>query len=137
MLGAGRFLQFCGGGLVGAFCFGPLLRRLERVEKVLMGEGDQDAWLVGLGYFDCIKGGIFGHSNLVYGGSGQVPIKRPCTDEEEIELMRIKYDDFHHKFFGEGDELTFPDFLELFFYLSPNVPDDRKRSVVQKLREKE
>jgi hypothetical protein len=119
--------------LLGSFLGSSVLRRLERVERVLRENAPDRVFDVVL--LDPVQGGIFGHSHTVYRLTDRNTNTFACSDEEEIELMKEKYEDFGHRFFAQGEVLSFPDFLEHFFYLSPNVPEERKKAAVQKLRE--
>ncbi len=121
---------------MGSFMHRSILKRLEKIEQSLSIEEEENK-LFDVIFMDVKKGGIFGHSHTVCRRGGADFKRYPCTDEEEIEFMRVKYEEWNHKYFGQGEELSFPDFLELFFYMSPNVPDERKKAAVQKLREQE
>ncbi len=113
-----------------------ILKRLSRIEQRVFSDSNEVNKIdEGLGMFDPLHGGIFGHAHLRFNKDTRNVDWIACSDEEEIEAMRIKYEEFDHKFFGQGEQLSFPDFLECFFYLSPKVPDERKRAVVQKVRE--
>jgi hypothetical protein len=58
----------------------------------------------------------------------------PCSDEEEVQIMRENYEDNGHRFFGQGDELSFPEYLERFSYLGSEELADRRREVISMLR---
>ncbi len=120
---------------MGSFKYRSILKRLEKMEQSLL--IDEENKLFSFQLMDPVNGGLFGHSHVQYRLHGKDYKKFPCTDEEEIELMRRRYEGDNHKYFGVGEELTFPDYLEQYFYFSPNVPDERKKAAVQKLREQE
>lgn len=108
-----------------------VLRRLVRLESVI-GVSDDD-WL-DVVMWDVRGGGIFGHVHYRFSKSRMENQSVPCSDEEEVQIMRGKYEDDGHRFFGQGDELSFSEYLERFSYLGSEELADRRREIISKLR---
>jgi hypothetical protein len=115
-----------------SFCGRSVLSRLRRLESVLLVDEPEKVFDVVL--FDPVAGGLFGHSHIVYHLKEQRNEVFVCSVDEEVELMRVKYEDFGHRFFGQGEELSFPDFLERFDYMGPKAFAEQRKEVVKKLR---
>jgi len=75
-----------------------------------------------------IGGGIFGHSRL-HGKR-----KTPCSDEEEVAIMRKHYEVDKHRIGGKGEEVKFEEYLQAFTYLAPAGLEERQRMVIDRLR---
>lgn len=108
-----------------------VLRRLVRLESAI--DVSEDDW-VDIVTWDARGGGIFGHVHIRFSRSRQESQMVPCSDEEEVQIMRGKYEDDGHRFFGQGDELSFPEYLERFSYLGLEELADGRREIVSKLR---
>ena len=107
-----------------------VLRRLVRLESVI-GVSEDDC--VDVVMWDARGGGIFGYMHSRFSKSRIENQSVPCSDEE-VQIMRGKYEDEGHRFFGVGDELSFPEYLERFSYLGSEELADRRREVISKLR---
>jgi hypothetical protein len=108
-----------------------VLRRLVRLESVI--GVSEDDWIDVVMWIGR-EGGIFGHMHSRFSKSRMESQLVPCSDEEEVQIMRGKYEDDGCRFFGNGDELSFPEYLERFSYLGPEELADRRREVINKVR---
>lgn len=108
-----------------------VLRRLVRLESVI--GVSEDDW-IDLVMWIGREGGIFGHMHSRFSKSRLESQMVPCSDEEEVQIMRGKYRNDGHRFFGQGDELSFPEYLERFSYLGSEELADRRREIIGKLR---
>ncbi len=115
-----------------SFCGRSVLSRLRRLENVLLVDESEKVFDVVL--LDPVAGGLFGHSHIVYHFKEQKNEIFVCSVDEEVELMRAKYEDFGHRVFGQGEELSFPDFLERFDYMGPKALAEERKAIIQKLR---
>jgi len=73
-------------------------------------------------------GGIFGHVHVV--GNRTFP----CSDEEEIEIMREHFEADKHRVWDKGEYVPFWKYLETFSYLAPTGLVERQRMVIDRLR---
>jgi hypothetical protein len=108
-----------------------VLRRLVRLESVI--GVSEDDWIDVVMWIGR-EGGIFGHMHSRFSKSRMESQLVPCSDEEEVQIMRGKYEDEGHRFCGQGDELSFPEYLERFSYLGSEELADRRREIISKLR---
>ena len=113
-------------------CSSSVLSRLRRLERVLL--VDESEKVADIFLLDPVAGGLFGHSHIVYHFKEQKNEIFACSIDEEVELMRVKYEDFNHRVFGQGEKLSFPDFLERFDYMGPKAFAEQRKEVVKKLR---
>ena len=109
------------------------LRRLEKLERAA-GVEDKDEIVDGM-LWDCEGGGLWGHHHVIIHSKGQRTEFVPCSVDEEIWLMRNIFEGFNRRLFGQGEEVSFPDFLEHFDYLGPESFADQRKATIQKLRE--
>ena len=77
--------------------------------------------------------GIFGHTHVKLSVKGTE--KRPCTDDEEIAIMRNAYERDKQRIWGKGEEVPFHTYLETFTYLAPEGLAERQRVAIDKLKE--
>lgn len=107
------------------------LRRLERVFGLVEPEDDGIDVLMWNG----VSGGLFGHVHCHLCGSQGESKPSPCSDEEEVEIMRQHYENDKHR--CRGKEVQFWKYLEKFSYLAPEGLAERQRAVIDKLRGEE
>ena len=113
--------------------FRSFLRRLEKLERALQVD---DAEPLDMGpLWDIDGGGLWGHKHIIYHPKEQCNECFPCSDEEEIRIMGYIFEDYNHRYCGQGEELSFPDFLEHFDYLGPKSLAEQRKVAIQKLRE--
>jgi hypothetical protein len=75
-----------------------------------------------------IGGGVFGHIHVI----GKR--KTPCSDEEEVAIMRADFEKHKHRIGGKGEEVKFEKYLETFTYLGPDGLAERQRTIIDKLK---
>lgn len=110
-----------------------LLRQLRRLERVFAAGELGDYW-IDIVKWEGKKGGAFGHAHWRFSPSRCEQQIIPCSDEEEVEVMRQHYEREKHRFFGQGEELSFPDYLERFCYLGSEELGERRNAVIGKVR---
>jgi hypothetical protein len=108
-----------------------VLRRLERPESTF--SAPEDDWIDVI-MWSAREGGIFGHVHYRFSKSRSENQRVPCSDEEEVEIMRGHYETDEHRFFHRGEELSFPDYLERFSYLGSEKLAEERGKVISRLR---
>jgi hypothetical protein len=108
-----------------------VLRRLVRLESTI--GASEDDW-VDIVMWSPRGGGVFGHVHYRFSKSRCENQRVPCSDEEEVQIMREHYEADDHRFFRRGDELSFPEYLERFSYLGPEELAERRREVISRVR---
>jgi len=78
------------------------------------------------------EGGLFGHSHCIV-SSGKTVI-RPCSEEEELEIMLNQHERDNHRVWGKGERVSFAEYLEYFDYLGPDELKARRREITEALR---
>ncbi len=73
-------------------------------------------------------GGVFGHVHVI----GEE--RRPCSDEEEIKIMRNHFEIDKHRVWGKGEYVPFWKYLEAFTYLAPNGLVERQRAAIDRVK---
>jgi len=87
---------------------------------------------------DCVMwvgngGGVFGHAHFtVY--SHKATVIKPCSEEEELEIMRAHYEGDGHRLYEQGAEVSFADYLERFSYLGPEELAEKRRLIIERVR---
>lgn len=109
-----------------------ILKRLRKLEKVFSVEL-RDDWIDVL-MWDGSQGGIFGHTHFRFSESGRQTVRLPCSDGEEVEIMREHYEDDDHRLYGKGSSVSFAEYLERFSYLGPEELEPRRRSIIERLK---
>jgi hypothetical protein len=112
-----------------------ILSRVKRLENVFAVESGDD-WIDIL-MWSGSQGGIFGHAHCCVSCSGRETVWRPCSDEEEVAIMRRYYEDEGHKLFGKGAEVSFVEYLERFSYLGSEELADRRKAIIDRFRGEE
>ena len=109
-----------------------ILRQLKNLEKAL--QLDELEAVVDMVFWDGARGGLFGHIHCRYTRSEAKNEVLPCSAEEEIELMKSKYENDCHRVFGKGEEVPFAGYLENFCYLGPETLAAERKAVIERLR---
>lgn len=110
------------------------LRQLRRLERVFAVVEPEDDWIDVL-MWNGVSGGLFGHVHRHLCGSQGDSKPSPCSDEEEVEIMRQHYENDKHR--CRGKEVPFWKYLETFSYLAPDGLVERQRTVIDRLRGEE
>jgi len=108
-----------------------VLRQLKKLEKVFA-VGSEDEWIDIL-MWSAYDGGIFGHTHCCLYLGGRKTEWIPCSDEEEIEIMREHYEE-EDRVHGKGAEMSFAEYLERFSYLGPEELEGKRKQIISKLR---
>jgi hypothetical protein len=77
-------------------------------------------------------GGLFGHSHFIV--SSDKTVTKPCSEEEELEIMLSQYEKDEQRVWGKGERVSFAEYLEYFEYLGPDELKDSRREVIEALR---
>jgi len=109
-----------------------ILRRLRNLEKVFAVE-PRDDW-IDITMWNTSHSGIFGHTHWRFSESRSRTEWTPCSDAEEIEIMREHYERDDRRFYGRGPELSFAEYLERFSYLGPEELEVRRRQIIARLK---
>ena len=109
-----------------------ILRRLKTLENVFAVE-PKDDWIDTV-MWSAFNGGIFGHRHYRFSESRNQTEWKPCSDEEEIEIMRGHYERDDCKFYGRGPRVSFVEYLERFSYLGSEELSVRRRLVIERLK---
>jgi hypothetical protein len=110
-----------------------LLRKVRRLEREIVGDLEDDVLDVVM--WSGSGGGVFGHVHYRFSKSLMEQESAPCSDEEEVEIMRQHYENGGHG--CRGTEVPFWKYLEAFSYLAPDGLAERQRAVIDKLRGEE
>lgn len=111
------------------------LRKVRKLEREIVGDLENDVTDVVM--WSGSDGGIFGHVHYRFCRSLMEQEIVPCSDEEEVEVMRQHYEIEKHRIWGNGDEVAFWKYLEAFSYLAPDGLAERQRAAIDKLRGEE
>ncbi len=106
------------------------LRKVRSLEREIVSGLEEESIDVVL--YGGSDGGIFGHVHCHLCGSQGNSKPSPCSDEEEVEIMRQHYEDDKHR--CRGTEVPFWKYLETFSYLAPDGLAERQRAVIDRLR---
>jgi hypothetical protein len=109
-----------------------ILRRLKKLEKVFAVE-PRDDW-IDVVMWNGLQGGIFGHMHCRFSESRRQTEWVPCSDEEEIEIMRDHYEKDDHRFYGRGPKASFAEYLERFSYLGPEELAVKRKKIIEQLK---
>lgn len=109
-----------------------ILRRLKKLETVFAVSEPKDDWIDVL-MWNGKKGGTFGHAHYRFSESRNQTEWKPCSDEEEIAIMREHYEDENCRLYGRGSKLSFVEYLERFSYLGPEELAVRRKLVIERL----
>ena len=112
-----------------------ILRRLKKLEKVFAVEPEDD-W-IDIVMWSISHSGIFGHTHCRFSESRSQTEWIPCSDAEEIEIMREHYEEGGHRLYGRGAELSFSEYLERFSYLGPEELSVRRKAIIERLKGEE
>jgi len=105
---------------------------LERVFAV----EPKDDWIDVL-MWNGLQGGIFGHTHCRFSESRSQTEWTPCSDAEEIEIMREHYEADDHRLYGRDPEMSFAKYLERFSYLGPEELETRRKQIIERLKGEE
>ena len=109
-----------------------ILRRLERLEKVFA-VNPVDDW-IDVVMWSASNCGVFGHSRYRFSESRRQSEWIPCSDEEEIQIMRESYERDGRRLYGRGSEVSFAEYLERFSHLGPKERDGERRRIIERLK---
>ena len=109
-----------------------ILRRLKKLEKVFAVE-PRDDWIDVL-MWNGLEGGIFGHVHYRFSESRRQTELISCSDREEIEIMRDRYEEDEHRFYGKGPKVSFAEYLERFSYLGPEELAVKRKEIIEQLK---
>ena len=109
-----------------------ILRRVKRLEKVFT-VNPVDDWIeiVMWSVSDC---GVFGHTRYRFSESRNCTEWIPCSDEEEIQIMRESYERDGRRLYGKGSEVSFAEYLERFSDLGPKERDGERKRIIEHLK---
>ena len=109
-----------------------ILRRVKRLEKVFAVDPVDD-WIdiVMWSVSDC---GVFGHTRYRFSKSRNRTEWVPCSDEEEIQIMRESYERDGRRLYGRGSEVSFAEYLERFSHLGPKERDGERKRIIERLK---
>ena len=109
-----------------------ILSRIKRLEKVFA-VNPVDDWIetVMWSVSDC---GVFGHTHYRFSESRRQSEWTPCSDEEEIQMMRESYERDGHRLYGRDPEVSFAEYLERFSYLGPKELDGERKRIIERLK---
>lgn len=113
-----------------------LANKLARLETAFAAGEAKDDW-VDTVTWDCCKSGCFGHVQCRFSESRQATEQVPCSVDEELHIMRQKYEEECHKVWGQGPTVSFADYLEYFCYLGPENLAEERRAAIEKVRGEE
>ena len=80
---------------------------------------------------DC---GVFGHTRYRFSESRRQSEWIPCSDEEEIQIMRESYERDGRRLYGRGSEVPFAEYLERFSHLGPKERDGERKRIIEHLK---
>jgi len=109
-----------------------IIKRVERLEDAFHTGDPKDDW-VDFCMWD-VSGGVFGHSHYRLSKSRGEILRMPCSDEEEVAIMREHYECDGRRLYGKGSEVSFVDYLERFSYLGPEALSERRKSLIERVR---
>ena len=109
-----------------------VLRRLRNLEKVFAVE-PRDDWIDIL-MWNGLQGGIFGHAHCRLSESRGQTKWIPCSDAEEIAIMREHYERDDCRLHGKDPLVSFAEYLERFSYLGPEELEARRKQVIERLK---
>jgi len=109
-----------------------ILRRLKRLEEVFAVEPVDD-WLDIVMWMGA-DGGIFGHMRYRFSKSRNETEWIPCSDEEEIEAMRIHYEKDGQRLYCNGPRVSLAEYLEHFSYLGSEELGARRKRIIERLK---
>lgn len=112
-----------------------VLRRLRNLERVFDVE-PKDDW-IDVVMWNGLQGGLFGHAHYRISESGGQTELIPCSDGEEIEIMREHFEESEHKIPGTSKPVGFSKFLEYYSYLGSEELRVRRKSIIEQLRRKD
>ena len=97
-----------------------LKKKVEKLEQMLAPKPKEQLWI--LMWLGNPGGGLYGHGRIeVYSGE-----TKPCSDEEELAIMRESWEARGHKCWGRKREepVSFEEYLKHFDYLK-RKPDKK------------
>jgi len=109
-----------------------ILKRLKKLEKVFAVE-PKDDWIDVL-MWNGLQGGIFGHVHCRFSESRSRTELMPCSDEEEVAIMRDHFEETEHKIPGTDTPVGFSEFLEYYCYLGPEELNVRREKIIEQLK---
>ncbi len=110
-----------------------VLRRLKKLERVFALSEPQDDW-VDIILLEGSHGGIFGHLHYRFSESRRKNESMPCSDEEEIAIMRDIYEETEHKLPRASESTSFAEFLEYYSYLGSEEMAARRKMIIEQLK---
>jgi len=112
-----------------------ILRRLEILERVFAVE-PRDDW-IDIVMWNTSNSGIFGHTHCRLSESRSQTEWTPCSEEEEIAIMREHYERDDHRLYGRDTEVSFAEYLERFSNLGPKELEARRKQIIEQLKGEE
>ena len=112
-----------------------ILRRLEILERVFAVE-PRDDW-IDIVMWNTSNSGIFGHTHCRLSESRSQTEWTPCSEEEEIAIMREHYERDDHRLYGRDPEVSFAEYLERFSNLGPKELEARRKQIIEQLKGEE
>ena len=109
-----------------------VLRRLKKLERVFAVE-PRDDWIDIL-MWNGLEGGIFGHAHCRLSESRGETEWTPCSDAEEIAILREHYEADDRRLYGRGPLVSFVEYLERFSYLGSEELEARRKQVIARLK---
>jgi hypothetical protein len=112
-----------------------LSRRIMQVERAF-GVNQKEEWLDIL-MWGASKAGVFGHVHMRIPKHGGETKWTACSEEEELQLMRMEYEESEHRLYGRGEPLSFSAYLENFSFLGPAELSERRREIIERINGEE
>jgi hypothetical protein len=109
-----------------------VLRKVRHLEKVFMA-GREEEW-IDVVMWGTEHRGVFGHGHIRFEKHSGRSEWKPCSDEEEVELMKRSYEDEEHRMSGRTEPVSFAEYLEYFSYLGPEELSERRKQVIEQFR---
>lgn len=111
-----------------------IVRRFKKLEDAFLAEQPED-WVDF--YMWSRSGGVFGHSRYRVSKSRGEILRTPCSDEEEVAIMRAHYEDEGRRLYGGDAEVSFAEYLVQFSYLCPETLVERMKLIIERVRSEE
>ena len=108
-------------------------RKLRKLEEILLVDESADDW-IDIVRWEGKEGGAFGHVHWRFSPSRCEHQIIPCSDEEEIMIMRQQYESDNHRLSGREAEESFSEYLERFCNLGSEELSERRRAVIDRVR---
>lgn len=106
------------------------VKRLENVFAVRL----EDYW-IDVQMWNGSQGAIFGHTHCCVSCSGRETVWRPCSDEEEIAIMREYYEEMGRRVPCSNERVSFGEFLEYYEYLGPEELVVQRKEIIRQVKD--